>query len=218
MADTRGTASIGLHVCYLRRACAHYTLAADFVESERRFLLYTHAPLFDNSILCSHSRSAGLGGFTTNVLLWFVPRVRHALNRAEARVGQSFSKRNAQLIKFLFATVALLLPVYLLAIGAMVCISKDTIYYRPQLLASMQSYSISQVKEVRPRCRRDRGGGNIALIVTMRDGTSLDLAAFDLWFKSSSQQVLDLLRDRPWTYSEIDSGCPAYSRKLIGGK
>ena len=120
------------------------------------------------------------GLLIANLLLWLIPAARHAFDRAETRIGKSFSTANAGLIKLFFAMAGIFLPIYFLAIGSMVCISQANIYYRQQLLTKWYSYPISQVEAVRPMCRKgSRGGWDIGLIVTIADNSSFDLAAVE---------------------------------------
>jgi hypothetical protein len=150
-----------------------------------------------------------------NVVLWLIPSARRDLDRAEARVGNSFSKSNAMLVKILPVSVAILLPVELFAAGSAVCMSATAIHYRPHALAALQVHPLSQVEAVRPSCSRRRGSWNGRLVVSVREAGTFDLAAQLAWRFSSYPEIFEVLRDRPWDYSGIERGCPHYLRKLI---
>ena len=68
-----------------------------------------------------------LGLVIANVLVWLIPPARRALNKAEARVGNSFAKANAGLVKFFLAMAAFLVPIQLLAAGSAVCMSQTAV-------------------------------------------------------------------------------------------
>lgn len=151
-----------------------------------------------------------------NIALWLIPPARRDLDRAEARVGNSFSKSNAMLAKILPVSVAVLLPIELFAAGSAVCMSPKAIHYRPHSLAALQVYALSQIEAVRPSCSRgSRGSWNARLVVSVREAGAFDLAAQHPYRLSSSPEVSETLRDLPWDYSGIERGCPYYLRKLI---
>ena len=100
-----------------------------------------------------------IGFIIANLLLWMLPPIRAALERAEAHAGQSFSTANARLVKFSAISALILMPIYVIAVGSEVCLSDSKIYYRPYSLASQQTYDMSQVAEVRPRCTKGNRGG-----------------------------------------------------------
>jgi hypothetical protein len=156
------------------------------------------------------------GMIITNCLFWLIPRVRNTLYRTEASAGQSFSKANTGLFKAFLALACVLLPIWAVAIDPTVCISKTAIYKRSWPLASMKVYPISHIAKVVPVCSRgSRGGWNIALLVTIDNDRSVDLAAIDIWYKSFSNSVLAVLQSLPWDYSRITRDCPEAYRKLI---
>ena len=152
----------------------------------------------------------------TNCLFWLIPRVRDALDRVEASVGQSFSKANTELFKAFLAMTCVLLPIWVFGVGSIVCVSETTIYKRSWPLASITGYPISHIAKVVPMCSRGgRGGWNIALMVTTDDGISIDLVGLDIWYRSFSANVLAVLQDRSWDYSEIARNCPSTYRNLV---
>jgi hypothetical protein len=119
-------------------------------------------------------------------------------------------------LKFLLKIGAIPFPIYLLALGSMVCVSETEIQYRSQLLAGWQRYHMSQIVSVRPDCSRgSRGGWDVRLYLTMDDGRSFDLAALHPWLPSSWQRVVGELSSRPWDNSNIDRDCPNSRRRLI---
>jgi hypothetical protein len=145
-----------------------------------------------------------------------LPPIRAALERAEAHAGQSFSTANAGLVKFSAISALILMPIYVIAVGSEVCLSDSKIYYRPYSLASQQTYDMSQVAEVRPRCTKgNRGGWDIGLDLVMSDGASFDFAVVGPWFSSSSARILTSLRGLRSSDSQIDSDCPIGLRKLV---
>jgi hypothetical protein len=186
-------------------------------------------PLFSpqDAFFCTWTRFTGvvalahfflavpLGLLMANVLLWLIPSARRALDGAEARVGNSFSKANAGLVKFFLLTVLLLVPIQLLAAGSAVCMSQTAIQYRAHSLAAPTVYPLSQIEKVRPSCWRNRDW-HVGLVVAMSDGATFDLIGqVPRRLSASPAQILDLMKGKPWDYSEIDRGCPQYLRKLI---
>jgi hypothetical protein len=160
--------------------------------------------------------SIPLGFLIANLLLWMVPPIRAALERAEARAGGSFASANAGIVKFTLVSAIVLLPVYTAAVGSKVCLSGSEIYYQAHLLAPLQTYAISQLTQVRPRCiKGGRGGWDIGLDIALSDGTSFDLAVVGPWFSASSESILPSLRGIRSNDSQIESGCPIGLRKLL---
>src|SRR5262245_5393580 len=108
--------SIALALTSLKAAPAFPPNEAFFCTTTRYspFIL-TLAPIFLAIAPCF---------LVANVVLWLIPPARRALDRAEARVGNSFAKSNAALAKFFLVTAALLIPMYLLAAGSAVCLSQ----------------------------------------------------------------------------------------------
>lgn len=160
--------------------------------------------------------SVPAGLVIANLLLWTIRPIRAALERADARAGQSFATANAQLVNFAMLSALILLPIYVIALGSKDCLSDSEIYYRPHLLASQQTYALSQVAEVRPRCTKGtRGGWDIGLDLAMNDGASFDLAVIGPWFSSSSDRILTSLRGLRSNDSRIHSDCPIGLRKLV---
>jgi len=160
--------------------------------------------------------SIPLGGVMANLLMWLIPPARKALDRAEARVGQSFSKSNSELLKVAALSTLVLVPIYVIAFGSKVCLSESRIYYQLHLLAPQRTYSLSQVVEVQPRCTRaSRGGWDLGLGIAMDDGASFDLAVGGPLFASSSKRILSLLRGLRVNDSQIDRSCPLVRRQEI---
>jgi hypothetical protein len=160
--------------------------------------------------------SIAIGFSIANLLLRTIPPIRAALEQAEARAGQSFTTVNAALVRYgvLFAVVCL--PICVVAASSRVCLSDSQIFYRSHAFATLQSYSLSKVVELRPQCfRGSRGAWDIGLEVAMADGISLDLATIRPWFSRSSARILAVLWGMRSDYSQIESGCPTGLRKLI---
>jgi hypothetical protein len=119
-------------------------------------------------------------------------------------------------LKLFLKIGAIPLPIYLLAVGSMVCVSETEVQYRTQLLAGWHHYPLSRIASVRPDCSRgSRGGWDVRLYITMDDGTSFDLATLHPWLPSRWQQVMGKLTSRPWDNSDIARDCPKSLRKLI---
>jgi hypothetical protein len=157
-----------------------------------------------------------IGFIIANLLLWIVPPIRAALERAEARVGQSFVTANAELFKFTSISTLVLLPIYVAAVSSKVCLSDSQIYYQSHLFSPLQTYGMSQLAEVRPRCTEgSRGGWGIGLDIAMIDGTSFDLAVVGPWFSASSERIMSSLRGVRSNDSQIELGCPTGLRTLI---
>jgi len=160
--------------------------------------------------------SIPIGFIIANLLLSMAPSIRSDLERAEARAGGSFATANAGLVKFTCVSVLVFLPVYTATVGAKICLSDSQIYYQSYLLAPLQTYDMSQITEVRPRCAKGgRGGWDIGLDIALSDGTSFDLAVVGPWFSASSEGILASLRGVRSNDSQIESGCPIGLRKLV---
>jgi hypothetical protein len=157
------------------------------------------------------------GFIIVNALLWNIPGIRNAMSRNRMRVEASFVEGNRSLIRIaIFSTIALL-PIYLVAMGSMVCTSPSEIDYRANLLSSWHSYSLPQVVEVRPRCERSsRGSWTLGLDVEMSDGAIFDLAIAPS-FSVNSTRLKALLRGRKSTERQIDRDCPTSLRALVAG-
>jgi hypothetical protein len=159
--------------------------------------------------------SVPVGLAIANLILWTIPPVRAALKESEARAGETFARANAGLVKFASLSVLLLLPIYLFAAGSKVCLSNSEIYSRSHILSQFQTYDLSQVAAVRPRCTKgSRGGWDIGLDIVMNDGSSFDLAIGPR-FSSSSDRILGLLGGARPNASDIQAGCPAGFRRRI---
>jgi hypothetical protein len=157
-----------------------------------------------------------IGFIIGNLLLWMVRPIRAALEQAEARAGQSFVTANAELIKFASISALVLLPIYVAAVCSKVCLSDSQIYYQSHALSPLQTYGMSQLAEVRPRCTEgSRGGWDIGLDIAVIDGASFDLAVVGPWFSASSERILSSLRGVRSNDSQIEPGCPIGLRKLI---
>jgi hypothetical protein len=157
--------------------------------------------------------SIPLGFIIANLMLWTVPPIRAALEKAD---GRSFANATAGLVRLTSVSALVLLPVYVAAVSSKVCLSESRIYYQSHLLASLQAYDLSQIAEVRPRCTKgSRGGWNIGLYIEMADGATFDLAYVEPWFFASSERILALLRGKRSNDSQIASGCPIGLRNRI---
>ena len=160
--------------------------------------------------------SIPIGFAIANLLLWMVPPIRTALEQAEARAGRSFATANREIARFTFVSGLVLLPVYVMAFGPKVCLAHSQLSYQSHTFASPQTYNLTELSEVRPRCTRgSRGGWDIGLDLVLSDGTSFDLAVVGPWFSASSDSILALLRGLRLNDSEIDAGCPLGLRKLV---
>ena len=160
--------------------------------------------------------SIPIGLIIANLLLWIVPPIRAALERAEASAGGSFAAANAGLVKFTLVAALVFLPVYATTVGAKVCLSSSQIYYQSRVLVPLLTYDMTQLTEVRPRCTKGgRGGWDIGLDIALSDGTSFDLAVVGPWFSASSEGILASLRGVRSNDSQIESGCPVGLRKLV---
>ena len=157
-----------------------------------------------------------IGFLLANVLLWMVPPIRRALDEAEARVGGSFSRANAGLVRATLVLALISLPVVVIAAGSSACLSRSDIYYRPHLLTSWRIYPLSQILEVRSRCETgSRGGWSIGLDVIVSDGTSLDLAVVGPWFRRFSTEIQTALHESKANDALIAPGCPPGLRKML---
>lgn len=160
--------------------------------------------------------AASGGCVISNLLIWTISPIRRALEKAEAPVGQSFSKANAALIKFFVIAVLIVLPILAVAMNSRLCLSQTELYYKPHLLASLQTYSLAQVVVVRPRCmRRNRTERDIGLDLVMSDGATFDVANIWPWFSPSSERVWAALRGIPSDKSQVQADCPSNVRKHI---
>ena len=103
------------------------------------------------------------------------------------------------------------------AINSATCVSATEVYYRSSVLTPWQTYSFSQITEVRPTCSRGgRGGGfNLGLDLVLADGTTAQLDTVEPWFATSSDRVLPLLRGLRVNASGVDKDCPAGMQQII---
>jgi hypothetical protein len=160
--------------------------------------------------------SVPLGFLCVNLLLWILPPIRAALDRAEARAGGSFASANAQLLRFAAIAALILVPVCALAIRSSIALSDSRIYYRADLFSPMQPHEKSEIAQVLPRCTPGgRSSWNIGLDIAMRDGVTFDLAVLGPWFSGSSDRILAWLKDVPLDNSGIDPACPVGLKKLL---
>lgn len=160
--------------------------------------------------------SIPIGLIIANLLLWIAPPIRAALDRADMQAGGSFATANAQLVKFALVSAVVCLPGYLTAVGSKVCLSGSKIYHQSHVFAPLQTYDMSQITEVRPRCTKDgRGGWDFGIDIVLSESTSFDLAIVGPWFSAWSERILASLSGIRLSDSYIESGCPMGIRKLI---
>jgi hypothetical protein len=117
-----------------------------------------------------------------------------------------------EISKFALLASLVVLPIYLFALSSNVCVSDSQIYYRPNIFFRLQTYGMSQIKEVRPRCVRTRRGWNTGLAVAMTDASVFDIKQPLL---PSSERILAVLRSAPLNASQIHNDCPVDIRKQI---
>jgi hypothetical protein len=154
-----------------------------------------------------------LGILLTNVVLWLLPFTR----RVSQRTGGSARVVNVALAKIVIAIALVSAVVCAVGITSATCVSDTEVHYRPSVLAPWQTYSLTQVVEVRPMCSRGgRGGGwDIGLDLVFSDGTTVQLGSVGPWYSSASGRLLPLLRGKRVNASGVERDCPSSLRQLV---
>jgi hypothetical protein len=152
-----------------------------------------------------------LGLLIANVVLWLLP-----FTHGSSDVGRTFGQANAGLTRLMLALGVVAVPVCAVAINSETCISPAQVYYRPTLLAGWQTYGLSQISEVRPRCARSsRGGWDLGVELALNDGTVVDLATVGPWFSAAANRIMPLLRGARVNPSGIAADCPSGLRQIV---
>jgi len=124
------------------------------------------------------------------VLMWMVAPVRRAVENASSRAGWSFVRVQLWGTGCAIGVVVVGLSANWDAQRSRVCLSDSEIYYQPGSAFPIRSYGLSEVREMRLRCRRGRAGWTTGLEIAMTDGNVFELGP-------PSEQMLRVLRTVP---------------------
>jgi len=145
---------------------------------------------------------------------WQSPLEGDALQHRKARLRRAH-RRNLKIFTIL---LAIALPVSVGFSMCQFCLVPEGVLYRPSPWSDLHTYAWQDVASIETSCwRGSRGSWHAGYIVTMRDGTAIDLMGSQREASRALPAVIHAMRDFDVAFDahRVSRNCAAYGAELL---